>query len=240
VTTPGVAAAAQQLTAAEEREAFAENKADDLATHVGAAVTARVPETATRLSRFVRYSEPDVLTLVVGEQEEGDVDTALAIGLGERGDRALRLVLPTGWHEPTLHRWAWLRDDLPLACWRHDGTAATREHRPSRRHTQDLVVGDEDPQLHLGDRTEWVAQLMRWAGEQSDLDASHRRDVRAWQCRGQRVLRISRTRDGLNVIGGIAWSPTSGHTKAEEVEVNGPLTSKEENTIRVAVLAGMV
>ena len=199
-----------------------------------------MPTNGAKLSRFVRYQNKDSLTLIVGEQEAGDVDTALAIGLGERNQRTLRLVLPRHWHEPTLHRWPWLRDDLPLEVWTHDGVSASTEQRPTRLSTQALVASEEDPLLHLGDRTQWVENLMLWAGQQLDLDAAHRRDVRAWQCRGQRVLRIARTGSGLRVVAGIDWSAGSAHQRpAVQVLLDGPINADQEANARHAVEEGM-
>ena len=176
---------------------------------------------------------------MVGQQENSAVDTALAVGLAEQGDRELRLVLPEGWHEPTLHRWAWLPDDLALRMWSHNGAEVTPESRPTRSHTESLVRGDEDPQLHLRDRTDWVEDLMRWAGEQHDLDPSHRRDVRAWQCRGQRVLRIRRRGTGLEVVAGIDWGAGSPHPTPAPMLVTGPLTPEQDRKAREQVQAGM-
>jgi len=153
-----------QVTIDGGREQFALLYADDLAGRAGGSVASRLPTSRGRSARFVWYGNEEQLTLVVGEQERRHVDTALAIGLGEREDRLLRLVLPHGWHEPTLHRWPWLRDDLPLEVWSHRPGVAIQHHRPMRDETQDLVRCHEDPQLHLGDRTRWVEKLMRWAG----------------------------------------------------------------------------
>jgi len=205
----------------------------------GATVTSRVPSAGETLSRFVRYADDQTLTLVVGNQEERAVDTALAVGLAERGDRALRLVLPIGWYEPTLHRWPWLRDDLPLKVWSHDGTTTTAQSRPTREATLQVVYGKEDAQHHMGDRTGWVQGLMRWAGEQDDLDAAHRRDVRAWQCRGQHVLRMHRTSTAVEIIGGIAWGASSAHTSPAVLRVTAPLTAEQERKVQGQVLGGM-
>ena len=87
-------ASAAPTTAARRRKEFAGPRADALAEQVGAATSARLPSGQGRSPRYVWFSEPDLLTLVVGDQEGDDVDTALAVGLAERGDRALRLVLP--------------------------------------------------------------------------------------------------------------------------------------------------
>ncbi|WP_378088778.1 hypothetical protein [Cellulomonas phragmiteti] len=99
------------------RTVFAANHADRLAQQVDADA---LRLTGRYSSRFVWFGTDDVLTLVVGAQEEGNTDLALAIGLARRGERELRLVLPHGWHEPTLYRWARLRDDLPLRVWTYD------------------------------------------------------------------------------------------------------------------------
>lgn len=220
------------------REAFAAENADMLAAQVGAEVTARLPPSSTRSARCVWYADPDALTLVVGDQEQGDVDLALAVGLAELGQRTLQLVLPAGWHEPTLQRWAWLRPNLPLRVWTHHEGTVTGTVRPSRQETLDKLHGAEDPALHLGARTSWVESLMRWAGEQPDLDPAHRRDVRAWQCRGQRVLRIQRTAGGLRIVAGIDWGAASPHPSPQPLHLTGPLTAQQAQTLQSQVLEG--
>jgi hypothetical protein len=225
-------------TAARLREDFAAGRAGALAEQVGAAAGARLPSGQGRSPRYVWFGDDDALTLVVGDQEGDDVDTALAVGLSERGDRALRLVLPHGWHEPTLHRWPWLRDDLPLEVWTHADGTTTPHARPTRGATLPVVTSDEDPALHLGDRTAWVEGLMRWAGDRDDLDPAHRRGMRAWQCRGQRVLRIQRSRRGLTIVAGIDWGATSPHETPEPREVTGPLSQAEQAGITGRVRAG--
>ncbi|WP_456598805.1 hypothetical protein [Blastococcus sp. SYSU DS0616] len=225
-------------TAARRREEFARQRADALAEQVGAATSSRLFPGQGRSPRYAWFSEDGVLTLVVGDQEGDDVDTALAIGLAERGDRALRLVLPHGWHEPTLHRWPWLRDDLPLEVWTHAEGTTTRHTRPTRDATLPLVTSVEDPALHLGDRTGWVEDLMRWAGTQENLDPAHRRGIRAWQCRGQRVLRIERSRRGLTIVAGIDWGATSPHETPEPLTITGPLTPAELSAVTERVQAG--
>lgn len=226
------------LTAAQQRQQFADAKADPLAAQVGAAAGARLRPQHGRTTRFVWYQDDSTLTLVAGAQEAKACDLALAIGLGTRGQRALRLVLPRGWHEPTLHRWAWLNDELPLHVWTHCDDTVTATQRPTREATLRSVEGGEEPALHLGDRTSWVEPLMRWAGEQPDLDPAHRRDVRAWQCRGQRVLRIHRIGGGLTVIAGIDWGANSAHASPVRLLLTGPLIVDQEQQIKDAVLAG--
>ncbi len=221
------------------REDFAIRASDELAEQAGTAPRTRLPASHNRSARFVWYADSAALTLVGGQQERSEVDTALAVGLANQGDRELRLVLPKGWHEPTLHRWAWLRDDLALDVWAHNGGDATPEKRPARLQSENLMRGEEDPQLHLRDRTGWVEDLMRWAGGQQDLDASHRRDVRAWQCRGQRVLRIKRKGAGLEVLAGIDWGAGSPQQSPAPMLLTGPLTSEQERSAREQVQVGM-
>lgn len=231
-------------TAAERRLAFREKQpgqnasaADALAEQAGVPASCRL-DLSTGSKRFVWYGDDDTLTLVVGEQEGAEADTALAIGLAERGTRELRLVLPHGWHEPTLTRWAWLRDDLPLRVWSHDDGVASTAARPTRKQSQDLVRGTEKPMLHLAQRTSWVESLMRWAGEQPDLDASHRPDVRAWQCRGQRVLLIRPKGTGLEIIAGINWGAASPHATPVPLLITEPLTDVQITDLRAQVAAG--
>jgi hypothetical protein len=92
--------------------------------------------------------------------------------------------------------------------------------------------------LHLGDRTGWVEDLMRWASTQENLDPAHRRGIRAWQCRGQRVLRIERSRRGLTIVAGIDWGATSPHETPEPLTITGPLTPAELSAVTERVQAG--
>ena len=223
------------------RATFATEVADLLAALVGAAASTRLPSSGHRTSRFVWYRTPESLTLVVGAQEADKTDLALAIGLAERGDAELQLVLPAGWHEPTTHRWAWLRDDLPLRVWSHDGHEVRELARPDRDDGAALVRGAEKPQMYLGDdRTAWVADLMRWAGKNPDLDLDpgHRSGFRAWQYRGQRVLVIRRSRGGLTLVAGIDWGANSPNATPEPLEIRGPLSPEQLLYLQTAVEDG--
>jgi hypothetical protein len=221
------------------REAFAASSLPDLlAEQAGVPSGIRLPPSRSRSSRFVWYRDNLMLALVVGAHEGGHVDEALAVGLGVCGERELRLVLPLGWHEPTLHRWAWLRADLPVRVWSHASGAVYEEVRPSRNQTLSLVSGAEKPMLHLKERTAWVEPLMRWAGAHTDLDPAHRQDVRAWQCRGQRVLRIRPTKNGLELLGGIDWGTNSPHQTPTPLILTAPLSFTQEKDLRDLVTAG--
>jgi hypothetical protein len=223
----------------EEREAFAASPLpDQLAEQAGVATVTRLLPRWERSARFVWYRDEVTLTLVVGAQEAGYVEEALAVGLGVRGDRELRLVLPRGWEEPTLHRLAWLRDDLPMRVWSYHSATARAETRPSRTHTLGLVSSAEKPMLHLRDRTSWVESLMRWAGDQADLDPSHRQDVRAWQCRGQRVLRIRRVSNGLEILAGIDWGTSSPNETPTPLLIHAPLSWEQQRDLQDLVTSG--
>jgi hypothetical protein len=224
------------VTAKDERTRFGQESADELASAVGADPSTR--PSGRRSARFCWYQDASTLTLVVGEQEGKEVDRALAVGLAEREDRDLVLVLPQGWHEPTLHRWAWLDEALPISVWTHKNGTVEESRRPTRQETMETVKGGEDPHLHLGERTAWVEDLMRWAGDHPDLDPSHRRQDRAWQCRGQRVLLIKRTKNGLRIVAGIDFGPTSGKPPALKLTISGPLQPEDLQAIQARVRQG--
>jgi hypothetical protein len=230
----------ERVSAAELRRSFAADDADHLAEQVGASVDARLPGGRGRSDRYVWFGNDEALTLVVGAHEAHDVDTALAIGLAERRERKLRLVLPRSWHEPTLHRWPWLRDDLPLEVWTHADGSATALDRPTQDETSQLARSSEEPALFLGEqKTAWVEPLMRWAGDHPDLDPSHRRGVRAWQCRGQRVLRIEPSTAGVTIVAGIDWGTNSPHETPEPLpQITGPLGPEELSEVQKRVQQG--
>ena len=83
------------MTAIDDRARFAQVAADPLAEKAGANPSTRL-SAKRRSSRFNWYQDERNLTLVVGAQEQSDVDRALAVGLAERGGRDLGLVLPRG------------------------------------------------------------------------------------------------------------------------------------------------
>jgi len=231
------------LSVKELRENFALNNADQLAASAGLTVESRLPLASSRSTRFVWYRTKTVLGLVVGPQEEGKVDEALAVGLGERDERQLVLVLPLGWHEPSLHRSAWLRPDLDLQIWTHNGTdndsAAVKAEVPDRPHTLAVVQSLEKLPLHLGKRTPLVEDLMTWAGEHKDLDASHTQASRAWQCRGQRVLVIHSTKAGLSLVAGIDWGPSSPNQTPLALAVNAKLSDDALAAVKADIEAGI-
>lgn len=223
---------------ATERARFAADVADPIATAIGVDIATRITA-STMSSRFVWYRDDENLTLVVGAHEGDDSDRALAVGLAERGTRSLILALAAGWEQPTLRRWAWLMQGLPLRVFIHDHDGARELPRLSPDDTLELVAGKEKPPLHLGDRSAWIDGLLAWATANEDLDPSHRQDVRAWQCRGQRVLKIKRKGGGLSVTAGIDWSPKSSNTPAYIADVESPLTAAVQATIIEHVEAGM-
>lgn len=223
-------------SAAQQRKVFAADQARGLAAQID--LRTNPAHGKGRSSRFVWFESDQQLTLVVGAQEKGYADLALATGLAEAVGRRLVLVLPEGWHEPTLQRWAWLRDDLDLSVYTHDGASVQQAERPTRVRATELVVEERShPALYLNTATPLVEELMRWAGDQPELDAAHRGDVRAWHCRGQRVLAIRRHgAGGVEVTAGIDWSDPAKRPPRHQVADD---TAVPLDALKTAVRAGI-
>jgi hypothetical protein len=88
--------------------------------------------------------------------------SVLTVGLTERGQRRLRLVLPDGWHKPTLYRWPWLRNDLPLEVWTHTDRTTSPHDSSSRTSSADEALLQSEPEpvnwLNTSDRCLALAQ----------------------------------------------------------------------------------
>lgn len=210
-------------TIAQDREVFANETATGLAAQVG--VTAP-PMTKTKgwTTHAVWFDEGDRLTGVVGPQEGRDTKFALAHGLKLAEGRPLQLVLPKEWAFPTLQRIPWLSAPVTIKTFGSDHTV-TDAQPPSREETQRDAGGTEDtPELHLGPAGEKVRALLEWAALHPDLMDAHRRDVRSWTCRGQCVLRVTRSGDGtVDLRAGIdAKTEPAKHARVHDV-----LTSSE-------------
>jgi len=81
---------------------------------------------------------------------------------------------------------------------------------------------------------------MRWAGEEMDLDPSHRQDVRARQCRGQRVLAIRSKGTGLSIVAGINWGSSSlNKTHPDPLTVNAEMSGATLATAKANIEAGV-
>jgi hypothetical protein len=153
-------------------------------------------------TRAVWYDAPSQLTGIVSPAVGRDADIALAHGLalrsvGSESPKKLVLVLPEGHVQPTLRRQRWLAGDIDV--WAHAGGRAV----PAERAELDRRPVDDRPMMHLGDSSAQVSDLVEWLSQQGDLDDAHRPDKRAWQCRGQLVLVLSKAAgNGISIVAG--------------------------------------
>ena len=227
----------------EDRELFNTEVAPQLAEQVRPRVTSRWTghRSLTKSARFAYFADEQRLVIIAGDQEKGAVEHAFAYGLGYREHRQLVLVLPRNYSFATLQRAPWFMDRARPEIWLHDSRSAQREPLPSKAGT----IGELSKRLkdgqspskelvdaatpgHLGTRSAAVHDLVEWATKHPQLDPSHRRSVRAWQCVGQRVLSIKRTGAGLCITAGIHYSKPApepvtvdkhGNLSRDQVEV---------------------
>lgn len=221
-------------TMLEQRTAFSASEADSIAERAG------LPRSAQRTgsswtTRCVWYDDPGGLTAVVGSPEGRHVDIALAHGLANAAGRPLRLVLPLDWAHPTLQRLPWLNSDVQV--WTHDAHGSVVSCEPRKKAAAlDLAGGPEkSPEKHLGTAGEHIRPLLEWAARHEELAAGHRRDVRAWSHRGQRVLAITSTAASVRVRAGV----DAAKSPALLLTLDRPMTTDELGTIQAAVLEGV-
>jgi len=191
------------VTLAQERKVWIESTGIALGQALRPA--AQPLGTAGRLPGTFSWLADDDGVLAVGHpgERQVDLDQALAYGIAEAGDRELILVLPGGTEEPTRRRLPWL--DVPVRLYTFTDSEPPAPAAPLARtevlsgYTDALVTDAHD----LGDRTEWVDRLVRWAASTPELVAAHRPSYLAWHCRGRKVLGVRRTRGGLTVTAGV-------------------------------------
>ena len=219
--------------------------------------------TAGLSGRLSWFSTPDRLVVVAGAfLSAGDVGLALAFGLHHvKADQVLVLVIPQDGRvsRATLVRSPWI--NRPLEVWTYDPTAlvggispaATRVQLDSRervleRYTEKGGWGyghtpppPADYRVILGDRAEWVESLASWlATERDDIDAEHRPSYAAWKCAGKIVLKVQRTRGGLNLSAGIQYSkPKKPEQAPLKVRVMAPLSEEQLSALQIAILGGV-
>lgn len=239
------------------RKDFAPGPAQEIAKRVGRMRMGRDPlDTSVEVdlghrvsgkgvtTRAVWYQTPETLTGVVCECEESFTGIALARGLALReGDRTLILVLPEDWAWPTLQRLPWLTPDpapgvmptVEVYTYDHDFLPALAPTR-SRRQTQRGAGGTTSAHdLYLGEAGKTVRSLADWATQNEDLDPCHRWNVRAWSCRGQRVLRIHQNNGGVEIVAGI----DAKHDPAPHFVVHVELDNTTLREIRAGVELGI-
>lgn len=155
-------------------------------------------------TRAVWHEDNENVVAFVGAQEENYADLALAHGLFHARGRKLTLVLPSGWERPTLQRAAWF--NTAVEVWTHLGGALDQVAVPERDQTatcQEAGGVTTSRDKHLGRDGDLVRRLVEWASMHSELEAAHHSNLRAWSCRGQRVLVVRSTRKGIVVTAGI-------------------------------------
>lgn len=210
--------------------------ADALAAQTGMDSKRRREPTRGWTTHAIWYEDASRLLAVVGTETERAADLALAHGLALRAEKKLGLVLPDGWVEPTRRRLPWL--NVPVDLWRHDNTTIHPVHTGTAA-DHPYPADDEHPALHLGDRTTWIGPLMDWAGQHDHLDPGHRGNVRAWHCRGTRVLKIERTKPGLRITAGIAYKEPGQPGEAVTLKITAPLSHHEQTDLQDHVTAGV-
>jgi Restriction Endonuclease associating with ARP len=191
----------------ELRKLFAHERARDLASRTGGPTKPFVPADHHALSkRMVFFADDNVVSVIVGPQEnQRDVDRALAYGLAHACDQDLHLIVPADKARPTLVRSPWM--EIPVRVWTYDDNACAEQVLP----TQDEVLASYSDELEthrhlLGERAAWVEALIRWADADPDLQPAHRKSYLAWHCRGMGVLKIARTKKGLRITAGINYT----------------------------------
>ncbi|MGY1619036.1 hypothetical protein ACI797_20025 [Geodermatophilus sp. SYSU D00691] len=232
-------------TVALERDTFNDRPAADIA----ASIDPRLSRTESGSARFACFADDERYLLVAGEQEQRSVELALAYGLAWAGGRRLLLALPHDMATATQQRIPWLREAVRPKLWLHDGRHAgpAVERTPGETVDRigDAIAGRSPEQefrraataLHLGERADWVADLVDRLTADARLDSAHRQNERSWHYRGQRVLSMARADAGIRVRAGIHYSDQERAARAWEL--SGPLTQAELGDVLAAVDAAV-
>ncbi|MGY1621067.1 hypothetical protein ACI789_02575 [Geodermatophilus sp. SYSU D00965] len=220
------------------------------AATIAASIDAGLVRVESGSRRFACFGDATTLLVVAGEQEARNVELALAYGVAWAGARRLLLALPEQMSNATAQRIPWLRADKRPTLWLHDGRQAVPARIRSRDDTIDAVrtsLGDVTPDvefrraataLHLRDRADWVTELVGLATSDPRLDAAHTQSERSWHHRGQRVLSLVRSVDGVRIKAGIHHS---GPDRApREWPLTGHLTSAWLAEIEAAIEAAVI
>ena len=209
-------------------------------------------------SRFSWFQTDHEFLIVVGVQEKGEADLALAYGLKLRGDKTLHLVLPRSYATASLQRSAFLKEEAQPHIYVHEiawGAVAPTKVKSLKLRSPDEAVAalvkripnkmtpaeelaDAATPMHLGDRSDSVAQLVDWASRHRSLDPGHRKGERSWHCMGQKVLSIKGTKaKGLAIRSGIHYSDSAKAPTPLKVGPKQPLTEIEFGAIKTSVQA---
>jgi hypothetical protein len=76
----------------------------------------------------------------------------------------------------------------------------------------------------LGDRAAWVQPLIDWATTAPGVEPAHRSSYLAWHCAGRQILRVKRSRAGIDVTAGVNYTnPAPDQPPPYSVTVTSPL-----------------
>jgi hypothetical protein len=123
-----------------------------------------------------------------------------------------------------------------------DVNAVTYKDRRGLTATLDRsnVTARVKPALWLAEAATWLSPLTEWASCHPLLDPAHRADVRAWHCRGQRVLAIRPAGKGATITAGIDYKEAlPGQTGAITAPVTSDTFHAEYDDIVEAVKNGI-
>jgi hypothetical protein len=207
-------------------------------------------------SRFSWFETDHDFLIVVGVQEKGEADLALAYGLKLRGDKNLHLVLPRSYATATLQRSAFLYREAQPNIYVHeiawgesaptkvksvklrspDEAVAALVKRIPKKMTPAEELADAATPKHLGDRSGAVAQLVDWATRHRSLDPGHRKGERSWHCMGQKVLTIKGTAGkGLAIRAGIHYTTAAQAPKPVKLAHGQNLSDTQLAAIKKSV-----
>ncbi len=222
------------MTINDERGRFREGLAPRLGRQISPWL--RPFRASSVLSRkFVFLDDGDALVVLAGGQEnQNDVDRALAFGLAWQGDHDLILVLPQGKELPSLHRLAFLKPGRRIFT--HDGVGVVEQIIPAR---DQVSAAYSDPlqlaERELGDRGLWVQDLIAFAEEHPELRAAHRPTYMSWHCLGRLVIKIEIISKGLRLSAGVHASIVSDkYTPLVTQEIFGPLDAAALEALTMA------
>lgn len=212
VASSPVAGLTPRRAAEQDRGKFA-SPADTLA----AAVVTDRPLTSFKpgkaMSRFSRWytdDEDELLVAVVAPTElPTSVDEVLAFGLAWQADRELLLVLSPEHCRLVLPRLAWV--GTPVRVWEYDHTfMPCPTPVPSRAEVLSAVRSGQPvrPPVRYQlspEHLDWLQPLLTYT-ERANLTRHEQRSYLSWHSRGLQVLRVARSRGGLELLVGVRYS----------------------------------
>jgi len=192
----------------------------------------------TTFASWFRTPDDGTLVLAVGPgRSEGQAATAAAHALAWRHDRELALLLPSPIARAVAARVAHI--DPPVRVWAvDDGRAPRPVPIPG---VDDLVAEARSRPIRrgkgydLGERADWVRDLLAGATAHWALEAAHRDNYLAWHCAGRQVLKLSRRGQGVHIEAGVQYSKPPQDRPPLAFTVTAPLTGVQRAQVESAV-----